>query len=107
HTRYWRDWSSDVCSSDLGCCRGFVLLKSGAEDLSPRHKCDEQYQAQAISAYGHATFLRIATFDWRNPSWLPRPSSAGILEYTFSRREGQTIDEKAVRLIPPPQWGCL
>src|SRR3712207_4195438 len=19
HTRYWRDWSSDVCSSDLGC----------------------------------------------------------------------------------------
>src|SRR5215203_7525263 len=25
HTRYWRDWSSDVCSSDLhhrrGCCR--------------------------------------------------------------------------------------
>src|SRR3712207_8932476 len=24
HTRYWRDWSSDVCSSDLVC--------------SPRHK---------------------------------------------------------------------
>src|SRR3712207_9473888 len=20
HTRYWRDWSSDVCSSDLGRC---------------------------------------------------------------------------------------
>src|SRR3712207_6952862 len=19
HTRYWRDWSSDVCSSDLSC----------------------------------------------------------------------------------------
>src|SRR3712207_9387256 len=22
HTRYWRDWSSDVCSSDLGRRRG-------------------------------------------------------------------------------------
>src|SRR5581483_8689812 len=22
HTRYWRDWSSDVCSSDLGALRG-------------------------------------------------------------------------------------
>src|SRR5947209_18077690 len=21
HTRYWRDWSSDVCSSDLDCTR--------------------------------------------------------------------------------------
>src|SRR3712207_7555976 len=21
HTRYWRDWSSDVCSSDLMLCR--------------------------------------------------------------------------------------
>src|SRR3712207_7077913 len=20
HTRYWRDWSSDVCSSDLSAC---------------------------------------------------------------------------------------
>src|SRR3712207_8700322 len=23
HTRYWRDWSSDVCSSDLGQLQGF------------------------------------------------------------------------------------
>src|SRR5947209_19315365 len=23
HTRYWRDWSSDVCSSDLGGAWGF------------------------------------------------------------------------------------
>src|SRR3712207_7161946 len=27
HTRYWRDWSSDVCSSDL--------LRRGAEILEP------------------------------------------------------------------------
>src|SRR3712207_6862925 len=28
HTRYWRDWSSDVCSSDL-----FPCAYSGARDL--------------------------------------------------------------------------
>src|SRR3712207_7627549 len=28
HTRYWRDWSSDVCSSDLvlGICRGHQMI---------------------------------------------------------------------------------
>src|SRR3712207_8694643 len=26
HTRYWRDWSSDVCSSDLGSEDEFIEL---------------------------------------------------------------------------------
>src|SRR3712207_8144810 len=26
HTRYWRDWSSDVCSSDLGRHTGMRLV---------------------------------------------------------------------------------
>src|SRR3712207_9458209 len=29
HTRYWRDWSSDVCSSDLGA-RGPARQQRGA-----------------------------------------------------------------------------
>src|SRR3712207_7577408 len=33
HTRYWRDWSSDVCSSDLGLglsiCRELAELMGG------------------------------------------------------------------------------
>src|SRR3712207_8414413 len=28
HTRYWRDWSSDVCSSDLWCTSGTGWAKS-------------------------------------------------------------------------------
>src|SRR3712207_7359193 len=32
HTRYWRDWSSDVCSSDLdGSCR-LLLRVAGHEE---------------------------------------------------------------------------
>src|SRR3712207_8451112 len=41
HTRYWRDWSSDVCSSDLSLQKlkemqsengGFVWIKGAPED---------------------------------------------------------------------------
>src|SRR3712207_8005898 len=38
HTRYWRDWSSDVCSSDLGAVRLRVVAVPGArrDDASLR-----------------------------------------------------------------------
>src|SRR3712207_8643816 len=32
HTRYWRDWSSDVCSSDLGQAPGGPLLRAAVAD---------------------------------------------------------------------------
>ena len=28
HTRYWRDWSSDVCSSDLVVCYSLIFAKN-------------------------------------------------------------------------------
>src|SRR3712207_8030587 len=33
HTRYWRDWSSDVCSSDLGHAAGGAVLRMTAVRL--------------------------------------------------------------------------
>src|SRR3712207_9578928 len=37
HTRYWRDWSSDVCSSDLGAVSASVLVGAdGAESVVRR-----------------------------------------------------------------------
>src|SRR3712207_7180458 len=37
HTRYWRDWSSDVCSSDLACATAMTwsLPLKVAVNLSP------------------------------------------------------------------------
>src|SRR3712207_9525221 len=41
HTRYWRDWSSDVCSSDLVATRAAGLagelarIAIGASDVAP------------------------------------------------------------------------
>src|SRR3712207_8997724 len=40
HTRYWRDWSSDVCSSDLRgdkAGRGAGLPAAGVRRHDPRH----------------------------------------------------------------------
>src|SRR3712207_331840 len=34
HTRYWHDWSSDVCSSDLG---GWIDIASAGKELCPCH----------------------------------------------------------------------
>src|SRR5947209_15585950 len=36
HTRYWRDWSSDVCSSDLGLCHRRQDAHGKAHCESPR-----------------------------------------------------------------------
>src|SRR5215203_6889921 len=35
HTRYWRDWSSDVCSSDLAWAALAGLCRQLAADLGP------------------------------------------------------------------------
>src|SRR5438445_12323017 len=32
HTRYWRDWSSDVCSSDLRTMAGKLLARADIDD---------------------------------------------------------------------------
>src|SRR3712207_9564580 len=36
HTRYWRDWSSDVCSSDLGADAGGLPGEPALPDPRPR-----------------------------------------------------------------------
>src|SRR5215203_6652666 len=38
HTRYWRDWSSDVCSSDLGMSR--LPETEGEKSAKKRFKPD-------------------------------------------------------------------
>src|SRR3712207_8695880 len=46
HTRYWRDWSSDVCSSDLGwtatAWRAIGLGRQAAGDLEAALAAYEQ-----------------------------------------------------------------
>src|SRR3712207_1263350 len=40
HTRYWRDWSSDVCSSDLSGLRRLTRTADGVWDDNPEYSPD-------------------------------------------------------------------
>src|SRR3712207_6581780 len=53
HTRYWRDWSSDVCSSDL------VRRVSGDAALD------------AIAGYTIANDVTMRDYQYRTHQWLP------------------------------------
>src|SRR3712207_6969256 len=45
HTRYWRDWSSDVCSSDLVVG---LLEAHLADDLRQQRRADDLLRRQSL-----------------------------------------------------------
>src|SRR3712207_7755511 len=47
HTRYWRDWSSDVCSSDLG---GFSRMRDPSDQLQCSFCGKSQRQVRKLIA---------------------------------------------------------
>src|SRR5215217_2254907 len=49
HTRYWRDWSSDVCSSDLQGAGGGLLVLAG--QVHPEQHASPLGVAQALGAF--------------------------------------------------------
>src|SRR3712207_7463714 len=61
HTRYWRDWSSDVCSSDLINFEGLGVRRR--EDVERIHRAVEERLAPlgrkvpAIVNYDHFTIV--------------------------------------------------
>src|SRR5258707_5703505 len=62
HTRYWRDWSSDVCSSDLI----FQLLFMGtdrAEEVRMRTRTSVKCQSKLAEAVIGARDVK-ANVDW-------------------------------------------
>src|SRR5882757_10268901 len=57
HTRYWRDWSSDVCSSDLGDSVGQLEPEPVEEETFGRGDVggpDDEVAELAWSHRGHA-----------------------------------------------------
>src|SRR3712207_4195725 len=83
HTRYWRDWSSDVCSSDLqdvGMALGVTLAeRARVVDQSPENR-----RPHAIHAFpstrGDSLRRTLMTFDheraaasWPHAASMSRP----------------------------------
>src|SRR5215217_9190909 len=56
HTRYWRDWSSDVCSSDLGVDRSLVLERDRGDGRGQREDDMEIGRRQELDLPGGEPF---------------------------------------------------
>src|SRR5207302_2655469 len=57
HTRFSRDWSSDVCSSDL------AMQFTGIGSMIGVHMTDRPLRSAADAAKGHAGLLDLFYFD--------------------------------------------
>src|SRR3712207_8007237 len=101
HTRYWRDWSSDVCSSDL-------CLTPVAPDRT-HVECEWLFSREALASEGfdpsYATeFWHITNGqDWRAGEARQRGvSSRGHRQGALSPQETTVgrVDRKGTRLNP-------
>src|SRR3712207_9033050 len=82
HTRYWRDWSSDVCSSDLHSSRALILVYSAHANRSPHVRREVERAASAD--------LPVIPFRVRSEE----------------RRVGKSVDLGGRRIIKKKKLGC-
>src|SRR3712207_5333061 len=64
HTRYWRDWSSDVCSSDPAC----GLLRYAVEQYGPPLASGRPVDGSGAADGGGTSAARPGTEDGTVPS---------------------------------------
>src|SRR5476651_1329532 len=65
HTRYWRDWSSDVCSSDLVEPQLCKLVERAPSGAGWAHEVKfDGYRLQLRIEYGEATLRTRKGLDW-------------------------------------------
>src|SRR5258707_6202991 len=63
HTRYWRDWSSDVCSSDLLQRRAVVLVADGLPAVFQADDAQPAVGQGQPRLFEEAVFIRPAVDD--------------------------------------------
>src|SRR3712207_9273455 len=79
HTRYWRDWSSDVCSSDL---------TTGEVPLERLHELGDAEILEAlvrVKGVGRGTAQMFLMFRLGRPDVLPRPEERRVGKECSSR----------------------
>src|SRR3712207_6966196 len=91
HTRYWRDWSSDVCSSDLGFVpSGDATIKSIAFALAAGIAFDAFVVRMVLVP---AALALLGDRAWWLPRWLRWLPTLDV--------EGAALERPAAR--PQPQ----
>src|SRR3712207_4034143 len=78
HTRYWRDWSSDVCSSDLDAARAVRL--AGGEPVALWHGDHDLKDVDAVvlpGGFSYGDYLRAGAIAARSPLMQDVVAAAG------------------------------
>src|SRR5438445_858743 len=108
HTRYWRDWSSDVCSSDLGALltpKGMIVVDGWAARLGAT-------VSYTVPAHGGGRERALAIFTRSVPPRLARVSDrtsevavyrlAGPGALAVAVAAGLEVPPAAGRVLPRP-----
>src|SRR5258707_10848707 len=92
HTRYWRDWSSDVCSSDLDVAHGLVKVVTG-----PGLEVGQRGPQRGAGGVGHTCFLIFRVGTAAIPLRIRAQSGPGS-----SGSGDVVVTDTAARLRQPP-----
>src|SRR3712207_166661 len=94
HTRYWRDWSSDVCSSDLRC----VAQKKRSRPPSRTGPMSPGIAAAGVC--GSATWTASASCSWTVKREAANGATTAMTRlYGWGRR-----GERLVDAVPAGHW---
>src|SRR3712207_3252541 len=92
HTRYWRDWSSDVCSSDL-YCRTNVETISAVGDLIPTLQLAHVGFGEGILVAERLAGLPVVPIDYAGVPRItysdPEVASVGLSEAQAKEKFGE------------------
>src|SRR5258707_13778080 len=80
HTRYWRDWSSDVCSSDLIECQQVAVETRGEYESGCSHGDSGNHRRRSLVAPSNNSRVRINGRDPALPALVLLAKSIGRAE---------------------------
>src|SRR3712207_3026340 len=105
HTRYWRDWSSDVCSSDLADtdrvdAGGAEYLATQLAQLAEEQKKRNTITVAAGDLIGASPLLSAAFHD------EPTIESLGLAGLDYASVGNHEFDEGAAELLRIQNGGC-
>src|SRR5207302_3516158 len=97
HTRFSRDWSSDVCSSDLK--RGHTQLDQGGHFAQDALARGNRYGFVSFSDHGstHNSWAAV---------WATTEDRAGLFDAMAARRTYAASDRSEERRVGK-EWSCV